>query len=123
MFVLDWSSGGFHASRTTRIHARLARPGGMRHFHVMSTLAEIEEVVAQLSAEELAELERFVRKARRGKDRETGVLTGSEAAESEFQSLEREEQELRAELRSRGMSLNPMHNLSRDELHTRHALR
>jgi hypothetical protein len=45
----------------------------MRHFHGMSTLAEIEEAVPHLSADELAELERFVRKARRGKDRETGV--------------------------------------------------
>ena len=45
----------------------------MRHFHGMSTLAEIEEVVPQLSADELAELERFVRNARRGKDREAGV--------------------------------------------------
>ena len=50
-------------------------------------------------------------------------LTGSESAESAFQRLEREEQELRAELRGRGLSLNPAHNLSRDELHTRHALR
>jgi predicted CopG family antitoxin len=48
-------------------------------------------------------------------------LTGSEAAESEFQRLEREEQELRAELRTRRLSLNPAHNLSREELHNRHA--
>ena len=39
----------------------------------MSTLAEIEEAVPQLSADELAKLERFVRNARRGKARETGV--------------------------------------------------
>ena len=63
----------FHPSRNTHAHTRLARPGGMRHFRGMSTLAEIEEVVPQLSAEELVELERFVRKARRGKDRGTGV--------------------------------------------------
>ena len=50
-------------------------------------------------------------------------LTGSEVAESEFQRLQREEQELRAELRARRISLNPAHNISRDELHTRHALR
>ena len=37
--------------------------------------------------------------------------------ETEFQQLQREEQELRAELRERRMSLNPSHNLSRDELH------
>ena len=48
-------------------------------------------------------------------------LTGGEAAESEFQRLEREEQELRAELRTRRLSLNPAHNLSREELHNRHA--
>ena len=34
----------------------------------MSTLAEIEEAVPHLSAEELAELERFVRKARQEQD-------------------------------------------------------
>ena len=39
----------------------------------MSTLAEIEEAIPHLSPEELAELERFVRKARLGKGRETGV--------------------------------------------------
>jgi hypothetical protein len=43
--------------------------------------------------------------------------------ESEFQRLQREEQELRAELRARGIGLNPAHNLSREELHDRHALR
>jgi hypothetical protein len=41
----------------------------MRHFRGMSTLAEIEDVVPQLSAEELAELEQFIRKARREKER------------------------------------------------------
>ncbi len=39
----------------------------------MSTLAEIEDAVPQLSAEELVKLERFVRMARRGKDREAGA--------------------------------------------------
>ncbi len=48
---------------------------------------------------------------------------GDEGGESEFQRLEREEQELRAELRMRRMGLNPAHNLSREELHARHALR
>lgn len=46
-------------------------------------------------------------------------LTFSESAESEFQRLQREEQELRA----RRIGLNPAHNLSREELHDRHALR
>ena len=50
-------------------------------------------------------------------------LTGSDAAETEFQRLEREERELRDELRTRQLSLNPAHNLSREELHSRHALR
>ncbi len=50
-------------------------------------------------------------------------LTGGEAGESEFQRLEREEQELRAELRTRKPGLNAEHNLSRAELHDRHALR
>jgi hypothetical protein len=49
-------------------------------------------------------------------------LTDSEGTESEFQRLQREEEELRAEMRSRRLSLNPAHNLSRDELHTRHAI-
>lgn len=35
----------------------------------MSTLAEIEKAVPQFSAEELAELEQFIRKARREKER------------------------------------------------------
>ena len=48
-------------------------------------------------------------------------LTGGEAAETEFQRLEREEQELRAKLQTRRLSLNPAHNLSREELHNRHA--
>ena len=43
--------------------------------------------------------------------------------ETEFQQLQREEQELRAELRERRMSLNPAHNLTRDELHERDAIR
>jgi predicted CopG family antitoxin len=50
-------------------------------------------------------------------------LTGSDVAETEFQRLEREEKELREELRTRQLSLNPAHNLSREELHSRHALR
>ena len=50
-------------------------------------------------------------------------LTGSDVAETEFQRLEREERELREELRTRQLSLNPAHNLSREELHSRHALR
>ncbi len=50
-------------------------------------------------------------------------LTIGETAETEFQRLAREEQELRAELRARRVGLKPAHNLSRDELHDRHALR
>lgn len=50
-------------------------------------------------------------------------LTANEGAETEFQRLEREEEELRAELRARRLGLDPKHNLSRDELHDRHALR
>ena len=49
-------------------------------------------------------------------------LTGREM-ESEFQRLAREEQELRAELRARRLSLDPAHHLSRAALHTRDALR
>ena len=43
--------------------------------------------------------------------------------ESEFQRLAREEEELREELRAKRLSLNPAHNLSRDELHSRDAIR
>jgi hypothetical protein len=50
-------------------------------------------------------------------------LTVDESAETEFQRLAREELELRAELRARRLGLKPEHNLSRDELHDRHALR
>lgn len=50
-------------------------------------------------------------------------LTGGGGTETDFQRLEREEQELRAELQARRLTLNPAHHLSRDELHTRHALR
>ena len=50
-------------------------------------------------------------------------LTSSDGSESEFQRLEREERDLREELRNRRISLNPAHNLGREELHTRHALR
>jgi len=49
-------------------------------------------------------------------------LTESEGSETEFQRLQREEEELRAELRAQRLSLNPAHNLSRDALHSRHAL-
>ena len=50
-------------------------------------------------------------------------LTNSDAAETEFQRLAREEQELRAELRTRRLGISPAHNLTRAELHDRHALR
>jgi hypothetical protein len=50
-------------------------------------------------------------------------LADSEGSESEFQRLQREEQELRADLRAQRLSLNPAHNLTRDELYARHALR
>jgi C4-dicarboxylate-specific signal transduction histidine kinase len=50
-------------------------------------------------------------------------LTHADSAETDFQRLAREELELRAELRTRQLSLNPAHHLSRDELHDRHALR
>jgi len=49
-------------------------------------------------------------------------LTESEGSETEFQRLQREEEELRADMRSQSLSLNPAHNLSRDALHSRHAL-
>ena len=51
----------FSPERKQRIHTKACRPGGMRHFRGMSTLAEIEEAVPRLSAAELAEMERFVR--------------------------------------------------------------
>lgn len=50
-------------------------------------------------------------------------LTAEETGETKFQRLAREEQELRAELRARRIGLKPGHNLSRDELHDRDALR
>ena len=50
-------------------------------------------------------------------------LTVSEGAETEFQRLAREEQELFAELDAKGIGLNPAYNLTRDELHDRDALR
>ena len=50
-------------------------------------------------------------------------LTVEGSAETEFERLAREEQELRAELGGRRLGLKPEHNLSRDELHERHALR
>ncbi len=47
-----------------------------------------------------------------------------EDAETKFRRLASEEQELRAELRTRRrFGLNPAHHLSRDELHDRNALR
>ena len=44
--------------------------GGSRFGHLppMSTIAEIEKAVPQFSAKELAELEQFIRKARREKE-------------------------------------------------------
>lgn len=50
-------------------------------------------------------------------------LTTGEGAETEFQRLAREEEELRAELRIRRLCLSPAHNLTRAELHERDALR
>ena len=50
-------------------------------------------------------------------------ITKNHTAESEFQRLEREEKELRAELRQNKQSLSAANNLTRDELHSRHALR
>jgi hypothetical protein len=47
----------------------------------------------------------------------------SPAAETEFQRLQREEQELRDDLRLRRLGLDPAHNLSRDEIHSRHEVR
>ena len=45
------------------------------------------------------------------------------SVETEFQRLACEEQELRVELDAKGLGLNPAHNLTRNELHDRHALR
>ena len=50
-------------------------------------------------------------------------LTGDGSGEAEFERLAREEQELRAELGARRLGMKAEHNLSRDELHERHALR
>ena len=50
-------------------------------------------------------------------------LTVDGSAEAEFQRLAREEQELRAELGGRRLGLRAEDNLSREELHDRHALR
>lgn len=50
-------------------------------------------------------------------------ITGNTQKENEFQRLQREEEDLRAELRSRSISLNPAYHLSREELHDRHAIR
>ena len=44
-------------------------------------------------------------------------------AETEFQRLEREERDLRAELRSQRLGLSAEHNLSREELYSRHEIR
>lgn len=45
------------------------------------------------------------------------------SGETDFQRLEREERELREELRSQRLGLNASHNLSREELHRRHEIR
>lgn len=50
-------------------------------------------------------------------------IASSESSESDFQRLEREEQELREELREKKLGLNPANNLSREELYHRDALR
>ncbi len=50
-------------------------------------------------------------------------LVGEDSGETEFQRLQREEEELRAELRARRMGLSPAHHFRREELHDRHALR
>lgn len=43
--------------------------------------------------------------------------------ETDFDRLRREEQELRARLRARGVAFRASDRLARDELHDRHALR
>jgi plasmid stability protein len=43
--------------------------------------------------------------------------------ETEFQRLEREERELRDELRAQRLGLSDAHNLSREELYSRHEIR
>lgn len=43
--------------------------------------------------------------------------------ETEFQRLEREEQELRDEMRSRRLGLRAAHHLSREDLYSRHEVR
>ena len=45
------------------------------------------------------------------------------AGETDFQRLEREERELRDELRSRRLGLSAAHNLSREALYSRHEIR
>ena len=50
-------------------------------------------------------------------------LTQETGGETEFQRLQREEQELRAQIRARHPGLSPAHHFSREELHDRHALR
>lgn len=45
------------------------------------------------------------------------------SGETDFQRLEREERELREELRSQRLGLSASHNLSREELHRRHEIR
>jgi hypothetical protein len=50
-------------------------------------------------------------------------LIHAESAETEFQRLAREELEIFAGLDAKGLGLNPAHNLTRDELHDRDALR
>ncbi len=44
-------------------------------------------------------------------------------AETEFERLEREERELREELRSQRIGLSAVHHLSREELYSRHEIR
>lgn len=43
--------------------------------------------------------------------------------ETDFQRLEREERELREELHSQRLGLSAAHNLSREELYSRHEIR
>jgi len=43
--------------------------------------------------------------------------------ETDFQRLEREERELRDELRSRRLGLSATHHLNREALHSRHEIR
>jgi hypothetical protein len=51
------------------------------------------------------------------------MLVDVAGQETEFEGLRREERELRARLRARGVPLRAGDRVSRDELHDRHALR